>query len=375
MTCDIDLELPSDQLSEPLYLQVRELVLKRIVNGDWRPGDRLPPDRDLAAQLKINPVTLGKALNMLRDEGCLNRRQGRGTFIADPLVRPKIKESHSFESHGKLLFIGALDHSIRDYGSIIASGAQYQAHQCGYELESVPLEYVLYGNSKLIQDQHASGIILNATAFSGNEKIIDILKGTGLPILLPHGYQWDLNTSGFDLMLYVDHRQALLKAMQYLKQKGHCRCAYIGCGLFYLGYPSRKDLVTDAKKCGIEITEELIAEMEHFSPEDIDLAVDAVWKERPTAILCSMDAVALGAYAHFSILNLKIPEDISVIALGGNIGGEFLEPRLTVIDYNFFQLGKDAVDYLLRLVRQEELPERMIQTQIKLLERGSCRAL
>ncbi len=67
----------------PLYLQVRDLVMRKILSQEWRPGEQLPTDRELSALLGINHITLGKALNMLRDEGFLVRTRGNGTFVAE----------------------------------------------------------------------------------------------------------------------------------------------------------------------------------------------------------------------------------------------------------------------------------------------------
>lgn len=71
--------------SQPLYLQVRKHILDHILEKRWNPGEKLPPDVALAAKLGINHITLGKALNMLREEGYLIRHRGRGTFVADQL--------------------------------------------------------------------------------------------------------------------------------------------------------------------------------------------------------------------------------------------------------------------------------------------------
>ena len=69
----------------PIYLQLRDQVLKNILNGVWLPGKRLPADRELAKSLGVNQITLRKAMNMLQAEGYLTRYPGHGTYVADPL--------------------------------------------------------------------------------------------------------------------------------------------------------------------------------------------------------------------------------------------------------------------------------------------------
>jgi GntR family transcriptional regulator len=66
----------------PLYAQILEEVRLAIATGVLRPGDRLPPIRDLAARIAVNPLTVVKAYTILVGEGVLEAKQGTGTFVA-----------------------------------------------------------------------------------------------------------------------------------------------------------------------------------------------------------------------------------------------------------------------------------------------------
>jgi GntR family transcriptional regulator len=66
----------------PLYRQARDLLVKRIVDGEWQPGDALPSEFELAADLGVSQGTVRKALDELEAERFVVRRQGRGTFVA-----------------------------------------------------------------------------------------------------------------------------------------------------------------------------------------------------------------------------------------------------------------------------------------------------
>ncbi|TYB61056.1 GntR family transcriptional regulator [Nonomuraea sp. PA05] len=68
--------------ARPLHDQVASAIRRAIGEGSYRPGDRLPPARDLAAALGINPNTVLRALRDLRDEGLLEFRRGRGVSVA-----------------------------------------------------------------------------------------------------------------------------------------------------------------------------------------------------------------------------------------------------------------------------------------------------
>src|ERR671923_781201 len=65
-----------------LHEQVAAEIRRAIADGEARPGDRLPPARDLAAVLGVNANTILRALRALRDEGLLEFRRGRGITVS-----------------------------------------------------------------------------------------------------------------------------------------------------------------------------------------------------------------------------------------------------------------------------------------------------
>ncbi len=73
----IDRRDPTD-----LYEQVAGEIRRAIADGEAKPGERLPPAKDLAAVLGVNTNTVLRALRVLRDEGLLEFRRGRGISVA-----------------------------------------------------------------------------------------------------------------------------------------------------------------------------------------------------------------------------------------------------------------------------------------------------
>src|SRR5207237_3056699 len=65
-----------------LHEQVAGEIRRAIADGEAKPGERLPPARDLAAVLGVNTNTVLRSLRLLRDEGLLEFRRGRGVTVA-----------------------------------------------------------------------------------------------------------------------------------------------------------------------------------------------------------------------------------------------------------------------------------------------------
>jgi len=74
----------------PLYKQIKELLLDGLRGGEWRPGEAIPSEIELAARFRVSQGTVRKAIDELAAENLLVRRQGKGTFVAthgEPQVR------------------------------------------------------------------------------------------------------------------------------------------------------------------------------------------------------------------------------------------------------------------------------------------------
>jgi GntR family transcriptional regulator len=66
----------------PLYQQIKGLLLRSLQGGEWRPGEAIPSEMELAARFKVSQGTVRKAIDELATENLLVRRQGKGTFVA-----------------------------------------------------------------------------------------------------------------------------------------------------------------------------------------------------------------------------------------------------------------------------------------------------
>lgn len=66
----------------PLYRQIKGSIMQSLESGEWRPGEAIPSEIELAARYKVSQGTVRKAIDELAAEKHLLRRQGKGTFVA-----------------------------------------------------------------------------------------------------------------------------------------------------------------------------------------------------------------------------------------------------------------------------------------------------
>jgi GntR family transcriptional regulator len=66
----------------PLYQQIKGLILQSLQAGEWKPGELIPSEMELAARFKVSQGTVRKAIDELAAENLVMRRQGKGTFVA-----------------------------------------------------------------------------------------------------------------------------------------------------------------------------------------------------------------------------------------------------------------------------------------------------
>ena len=75
--------LETRKRSIPLYLQIIELLVSKISNGEWLPGDLIPSEIKLAEELDVSQGTVRKAITELVENNVLVRKQGKGTYVSN----------------------------------------------------------------------------------------------------------------------------------------------------------------------------------------------------------------------------------------------------------------------------------------------------
>jgi len=74
--------VPPAPTFSPLYRQIKTLLLQKLESAEWRPGEMIPSESELATRFNVSQGTVRKAIDEMAAENLLMRRQGKGTFVA-----------------------------------------------------------------------------------------------------------------------------------------------------------------------------------------------------------------------------------------------------------------------------------------------------
>jgi len=69
--------------SQPIFVQIRQRLIEMILRGQAREGEALPSERQIAADLSVNPLTVTKAYDALVEIGVVEKRRGLGMFVKE----------------------------------------------------------------------------------------------------------------------------------------------------------------------------------------------------------------------------------------------------------------------------------------------------
>ena len=80
----------------PLYQQLYEILRMKIAEGEFSPGDMMPPESELIEVYEVSRATVRQVLDMLVNEGLIYRQRGRGTFVTHPTLEQGLTHIRSF---------------------------------------------------------------------------------------------------------------------------------------------------------------------------------------------------------------------------------------------------------------------------------------
>lgn len=351
----------------PLYQQIFDDFRLKIIRGEWKAGDPLPSQLELASLYNTSEMTIRKALTLLTEQGLIYRIRKKGSFIG---TKPQaaLTKSNSLE---KVYFVhrkskmNLLNQSF--YQSMFEGIRQVCLEQgAGFHLLGIDDQFNL-------PDEPKAGYIMFDVLHNLNAELLDTLE------------RWKAeNRSLVTIQFYFPHLQfpyvvgdnvtGGYLATQHLLSLGHKRIGIILTGrsshdinaefaLRLQGYRMALNSFNIPFDPGLIIIKD--AEEEVIASGYEGFCEFMALENPPTAIFAASDFKALGALYAALDRNIKVPEEISIIGYDGQPFTEFTIPRLTTVNQNTFMFGVQAANAVFHQFQfGKTTPESLIAPQL-----------
>ena len=347
-------------ITTPKYVLVEEYIRRQIKNNSIT--NKLPGERALAAELGYSYMTVRKAVDNLVNEGLLYKIPTKGTYVADRKTQKAKTRTIGYFLDSRIA--GGLS---SPYYSMIFNAIEKKASKHGYTL-------VYFTNSNESNMQKAlkkmDGVI--ASCFLRVENLIQEIKAA-IPVVAIDNSVADKTIPS----VIIDNFSAERETVDYLWSLGHRRIGFItGLEDSDVGKNRYEGFKSGLIKLGVELEPELVFRGNYtfgsgVSGVDYFLSLE----QRPTAIICANDSMALGAINRLHQADLEVPDDMSIVGFDDIELARQVTPPLTTVSVPVDEIAGCAFDMLKQLIDGKPLDNRHVALQAHLVERDTCRKL
>ena len=355
----------------PKYRQIAAVLEEYLLRANLPEGERFFSDRALAQRFSTTSVTVAHSLNYLVSKGLLSRRAGSGTYVGKNLPNRSSQKR-----------IGIVCHEMicpdEYYNAPILRkfGAFFEKHNCECiafksdpsDWRRVLAEYQLAGLMVFVPKENFAGELLKLR--SENVPVVSV--GYAMP---------ELPSVSFG----TDHAESVGVAIDYLYKLGHRKIA-----LFYSKFQASSSVFERSYRQEMWVHQLPVNPMWEIAlPYDDNsgrnlLDYDEIrnhWLNlrqsgnMPTAVLVQNVFNAAAFYNFAAQHDLRIPDDISLIAFDDPPLVSQLNPPLTVIGQDLDCIAESAAETLLAMIENRFVPGNVRQKKTLLIERSSCKHL
>ncbi|HLS36148.1 MAG TPA: GntR family transcriptional regulator [Bacillota bacterium] len=357
------------------YSIVRDSIKTKILNGTYQPNQRISSESELMKEFNVSRHTVRQAIGDLVTKGWLYRVQGSGTFCAD-MSRDLNKRNVTRTKN-----IAMITTYISEYiFPTIIRGAETQLSQHDFnvslfstnndhEMEKEVLEKIL--------SQDFDGVIVEPTKSALPNPNIGYylnLERKNIPYLMIHAYYDELEPPN----IIMDDEMGGFMQTEHLLELGHENIV----GFFKTddnqGIKRMKGFLNAHRKYGVVANPNNVivyntAEKKTTPVEQLKKLLSKSNSDKPTAIVCYHDELAVLLLEVLREYNLNVPEDISIIGYDDSYLASVSEVKLTTVKHPQIDMGYAAAKMILELIQNRKV-EPIVFTP-ELVVRNSTREL
>ncbi len=348
----------------PQYFQLQTWLREEIEQGRFKPGDKIPTERELGEMTGLARATIRQAIGNLVNVGYLDRKRRLGTYVQD-------RDTDS----GKCTIIGILIPDIRKgYAPELARGAEDEAakHRHSLILCNTDDSYVKADRQadRLI-DAAVSGIVFVPTATSNkkNRLIIEKFTRENIPVVLA-----DRTIAGLEVdHVTTDNYQGAYNLTKFLIGKGHRKIAVLLGDLFSTERERLDGYKAALIEHGIALDPDIIkSDGGPFIKDRYrDMVLSLLKKQdRFSAVFAGHDRIALLFYSVAKEMGISIPGDISLV---GYDDLSFTTISLTTVHQPIYEMGQESLKMILSRIGGYKGKPQKIVLKSYLVERSSVK--
>lgn len=371
------------------YKEIYNDLCRKILDGFYKPGQKLPTENELSRRFNTSRPTVGRAMRDLQQKGFIFRRQGQGTFVRQP-------HHTGNKTFGILIHWqntpGQIQSMTSIFGLMVPEISRY-ASLFGYSLllNDIPPEpeYDPVNRAQLIAQQlidvKIAGVFFTPLELPDelsyiNEEITRLLTKAGITVvLLDRDINNTYHRSQYDMVGINNERAAIAVTDHLVKQ---------GCKKIDFLAEATKTTAIDERVRGYEIA------LENAGLKDTDHAVhyitsknlfkkDAQYLQQAEIILnriktnnvdafvCVNDSTAADLLNFLLRSNIRVPNDVRIVGFDDLPLNEYLAVPLTTIRQPIEALAYEAVRTMIDRIEHPELPARDIMVHTDLIIRQS----
>ncbi len=334
---------------QPKYMNIVDWVKTQIESEKLNPGEKLNSENELTDMFQMSRQTVRRAIDVLEEEGIVERRQGSGTYISNVFKRRTENTMN----------IAVVTTYVDDYifPSII-KGMEEVISAAGYTLQiafthnSVEKEYSVIKN--ILDRNMADGIIVEPTK-SGipnpNVELYNQIVQQDIPAIFFNSYYPEINLPH----VVLDDKAAGYKATKYLIDAGHERISAIFKSDDRQGHLRYTGYVEALSQAGLRLYDENVLWIDTEDLRNLSFEAKRVLKrlKDTTGCVCYNDEAAQAVVKICGKHEIKVPEDLSLVSIDNSDIAANCEVPLTSVAHPMIKLGKMAATNLIQMIKGE----------------------
>lgn len=256
----------------------------------------------------------------------------------------------------------------------IIRAIEAEATQHGYsillgDLQNIENKKHYYAD--IIQSNQADGIILFTSSLPFSDELINDVKQ--LPPIVNSCEEIDLDVH----KVLINNKAAAFKAVQHFIDNGHKKIAAITGPMSTISSQQRLEGYKEALRCANLKPEDKFIKYGDYGAESGLVHMKCLLSnpDKPTAVFCFSDEIAIGAMHAIKELKMKVPKDISLMGFDDIKYAKFMSPSLSTVKQPLERIGIECVQMLVDLINNKQIIDRTLRLPFELIIRDSTTSI